>query len=583
MSIGSWLHENASHDTERGLWRLNSGATVAYPNDDFAERELEPILRSATDISSLSPELAARAMGWPASYYLSPRRTNLLRGFEWDSGAKVIEVGAGCGSITRFLGETFDEVLAVEGQSRRAEIAALRTRDLDGVQVLNAPIQDVDVGPGFDLVFCVGVLEYAPMFVPSNDPFKAMLEHLRGHLTDGGSLVLAIENQMGMKYFAGSAEDHSGIAFDGIEGYQRSGGTIARTFSRSTLVSELSRAGFGSNEFFYPFPDYKLVDSVATDAAFENGSDSLASFLVRSQPVDYLQPPTAPLFDQRAAMSEAITAGLGAELSNSFLVVATSGETDDSSLIHRGWDAVAFTIGERQPGFWTRTEVTGMADSNATVSRSSLLGEVTDPIVGTEVSSLLPVKDTWYPHATLGTRFAAASKAWGNDLTCISAELAPWIRFLQADADGRGLVGGGQFDAIPQNMILEDGECHCIDLEFGWKGRIPLQTVVLRGLIETIFEAEATPGALKNQRGKLLWPLVGSLGRELGVPLSVRDLFEAKKIEVRFQKEVRGVEESWNRAAVHILRYRISGSTQVGRLISKVNRKVREKVHAARR
>ena len=52
-------------------------------------------------------------------------------------GGDVLEIGAGCGAITRYLGECGGNILALEGTPRRAAIASARTRGLDNVTVLS--------------------------------------------------------------------------------------------------------------------------------------------------------------------------------------------------------------------------------------------------------------------------------------------------------------------------------------------------------------------------------------------------------------------------------------------------------------
>ena len=168
------------------MWRLSGAEDLPYPNDDFARLDLHALLRDATDLSSSSGELALQAVEWPANYYLHPVRANLLRGFRWNPHATVLEVGAGCGSITRFLGETFPFVVAVEGEPSRAAVARERTRDLDNVEVVAAPLSGLEFNGGFDIVFCVGVLEYAPMFESGSDPFGTFLRRLRSAVAPGG-------------------------------------------------------------------------------------------------------------------------------------------------------------------------------------------------------------------------------------------------------------------------------------------------------------------------------------------------------------------------------------------------------------
>ena len=81
----------------------------------------------------------------------------------------------------------------------------------------------------------------------------------------GRQLVVAIENQLGLKYFAGATEDHLGTHYSGVEDrYQPQG---VRTMGRRQLERALRTAGFTQVVFQFPFPDYKLPVAVL----FEQG------------------------------------------------------------------------------------------------------------------------------------------------------------------------------------------------------------------------------------------------------------------------------------------------------------------------
>ncbi|MNI75545.1 hypothetical protein D3C73_1317070 [compost metagenome] len=75
-------------------------------------------------------------------------------------------------------------------------------------------------------------------------------------MNPGGTLIIAIENKYGLKYWAGALEDHTGNIFDGINNYI--GNNDIRTFSKKELELMLTQSGFSNNEFYYPIPDYKL-------------------------------------------------------------------------------------------------------------------------------------------------------------------------------------------------------------------------------------------------------------------------------------------------------------------------------------
>ncbi|WWL44975.1 class I SAM-dependent methyltransferase [Pseudomonas parakoreensis] len=78
--------------------------------------------------------------------------------FDADLKGDVLEIGAGCGAITRYLGEQGGNVLALEGSARRASIARSRTRDLPNVSVLAETFENFQVEKKFDVITLVGVL-----------------------------------------------------------------------------------------------------------------------------------------------------------------------------------------------------------------------------------------------------------------------------------------------------------------------------------------------------------------------------------------------------------------------------------------
>jgi 16S rRNA A1518/A1519 N6-dimethyltransferase RsmA/KsgA/DIM1 with predicted DNA glycosylase/AP lyase activity len=81
--------------------------------------------------------------------------------------------------MTRYLGETGATVIAVEGSLRRAEIAAERCRDLRNVSVYCDNLIQFEAEGHFDIVTLIGVLEYAPCFISSEDPVGACLAAAR--------------------------------------------------------------------------------------------------------------------------------------------------------------------------------------------------------------------------------------------------------------------------------------------------------------------------------------------------------------------------------------------------------------------
>ena len=243
------------------IWMRSDYPGIQYNDGDEVENRISAVIKEASDLSVLSTELRQYCIDWPSSYHLTGTRANIMRPFEASyKNAQVLEIGAGCGAITRYLGEIGAHVLALEGSPRRAAIARSRTRDLDNVTVLAEKFDQFKCTEQFDVVTLIGVLEYANLFTPGDNPALSMLERVRQLLKPEGRLIIAIENQLGLKYFAGAPEDHLGQPMIGIEGRYRK--DQPQTYGRKKLQSLLSEAKFSNASFLAPFPDYKLPVSI---------------------------------------------------------------------------------------------------------------------------------------------------------------------------------------------------------------------------------------------------------------------------------------------------------------------------------
>src|SRR5690606_28550559 len=104
--------------------------------------------------------LVAHATTWAERYHLDPARANIVRALDLPADARVLEIGAGCGAITRYLGETCAVVDALEPVPSRARAIMERTRDLPGVKVFIGHLDDVPDVPSYDVIVVIGVLEY---------------------------------------------------------------------------------------------------------------------------------------------------------------------------------------------------------------------------------------------------------------------------------------------------------------------------------------------------------------------------------------------------------------------------------------
>ena len=210
-----------SWDNELHLFRREKAESLDYSDGVEVEDRLLRIVSNTVDRSTFSLELADSITDWPSEYHLSRQRHCLLRPLDIPNGARVLELGCGCGAITRFLGEIGAEVVAVEGGLNRARIAAERCRDLPNVRVVADNLLRFESDESFDYALLIGVLEYAAVFSDQANPFEHYLRCVIRRLAPGGRVVVAIENKLGLKYFNGCSEDHLAVSYVGVQIFTR--------------------------------------------------------------------------------------------------------------------------------------------------------------------------------------------------------------------------------------------------------------------------------------------------------------------------------------------------------------------------
>lgn len=282
--------------------------------DRYSDGSVENTLLRYVENGLHLDDIPPRKVTWPIYYHLSPVRRNLLNWYPFEANSSILEVGAGCGALTPLLCELAESVTAVELSKKRATIIDARCKSHRNLEIIVGNLTDIEFSKKFDYVTVIGVLEYAPAFIESPNPAVDFLKLCYGLLKPGGTILIAIENQFGLKYFAGAKEDHLGKCFAGIEGYRNT--DTVRTFGKHELERIIRDAEFDNLFFYYPIPDYKLPNVIYSDqylpdvdCFFDNYSPNYDQDRYR-------------VFNERNAMSDIIRNGQFPFFANSFLVEA---------------------------------------------------------------------------------------------------------------------------------------------------------------------------------------------------------------------------------------------------------------------
>ena len=237
-----------------------------------------------------------RQNSWLSSIVTDPNRIKFLETSPPKKEDEILDIGAGWGQFSLPLAKT-NNVCSLEPTPERVrfiQAAAKQEKIERNMCFLGADYMDITFQSRFDMILCIGVLEWVGVFRNGSPPKQCQqmfLKKIHEELCPGGRLVIGIENRMGLKYILGNRDDHTGIA--DISCYDQSlaerlfkeeTGRELRcfTYSMEEYRTMLLEAGFKNIAFHAAFPDYKLPQVILP----ANNSDSVNQFFMSGQFVE---------------------------------------------------------------------------------------------------------------------------------------------------------------------------------------------------------------------------------------------------------------------------------------------------------
>lgn len=516
-----------------------------YPGEDFycdgaVEDEILGIVKNH------APEeynqMIEEKKSWPVLYHLSALRENIVEWIPMEKGAKVLEVGSGCGAITGALAKKAGELTCVDLSKKRSMINAYRHSECDNVTIHVGNFKDIepDLDQDYDYICLIGVFEYGKSYIGGDAPYEDFLNILKKHLKADGRLVIAIENKYGLKYFAGCKEDHLGTYFSSIENYADGGGV--RTFGRKGLEKIFKNVGVEEYHFYYPYPDYKFMTTVYSDD-YLPGKGELSNNL-RNFDRDRML-----LFDEKNAFDGLVEEDMFAFFSNSFLVVV--GADFDTKF--------AKYSNDRAPEYAIRTQI---CDTSETKGVEEAQTDIT--YVAKKVVRKYPVTDAAKEHIRhLAVAYESLVEKYQGGKLCINqcklveekdelyAEFefvagTPLSELMDACLEREDLDGFyklfreyleridynaeypvADFDLIFANILVDGDTWTLIDYEWTFAKSIPAKELAYRAVYCYLLENK------KREKLDVLRVL-----QELG--LNEKDAEAIKEQEAEFQKFVTG-------------------------------------------
>lgn len=495
-------------------------------SDGIVEEEILSIVKSASKIEY--PGIIEEKGSWPILYHLSSLRANIVDWLPINNNHKVLEIGSGCGAITDKLSEKAKEVTCVDLSARRSHINAYRNQDRENITIHVGNFRDIEpeLPTDYDYVCLIGVFEYAQSYMGTQTPYEDFMNIMRKHVKDSGSIVIAIENKFGLKYWAGCKEDHVGTYFSGLEGYPEGGS--ARTFTRKGLEQIMQNCGVKEYHFYYPYPDYKFPTTIYSDRRLPQVGELTNN--MRNFDRDRMV-----LFNEKYVFDGIISDNLFELFSNSYLVVI--GKEPEAAYVKYSNDRI--------PEYMLRTELAKLQKKKE-IRKIPLTGEAADHIKKMEDYYQLLTKRyqgsglsinpcTWREEG-----YAAFPFEKGRTLeelldACLDKDdmegfYVLFDKYLKLISHGEEMPVC-DYDLIFANILVDGERWTVIDYEWTMEKVIPAKEVAFRAIYCYVLEEE--------KRNKLN---LDYIIQRLGITPAQAEEYREK--ELKFQKQVTGKRKS---------------------------------------
>lgn len=253
------------------------------PEEDYKynEFDIEDLKRFNKELKSTnsvkkSLELLESNKDWVERYAIDTSRSTWISFFKEYIGDICLDIGCGFGNNTRVLSKYAKKTYGFDITVERLETLLLLSRN---ITVAQGNIFSVDIrNKSINTILLIGVLEWLGVSNIGNVKELQIeaLKRINGWLKDDGILILAIENRIGIQYFAG-AKDHQGTRFTSLLPRKMANFTKkilysepyrTYTYSNYGYKKLLRESGFNYWQFYYTFPDYRYPKIICDDDNF---------------------------------------------------------------------------------------------------------------------------------------------------------------------------------------------------------------------------------------------------------------------------------------------------------------------------
>ena len=247
----------------------------------------------------------------------SEMNSNIVKWYDFDENKKILEIGANYGEVTQELVNKCKNVTSIEFSKNKIDCIEKRLEDSKNLKlILCSNLAEQKLNEKYDYIVIIGTAEYANKIGFKN--IDDMLKWALKYLNKDGKILMAIDNKFGVKYLAGSIRNKEEVPFANYKPY------ITKDY-KMYGKNELEQVLESNNvkyKFYYPVPNYKLVNLIYTDNYLPNKGEYNI----------YYKEDEEILFNELSFINEAVKNNSFQTFTNSYFIEISKEDLDKNNI-----------------------------------------------------------------------------------------------------------------------------------------------------------------------------------------------------------------------------------------------------------
>ena len=135
-------------------------------------------------------------------FYIIFRLCEEIFWYPFKKDAKVLEIDAECGAVTGCIADKVLQVTSLENNDLQRQINECRNSKKENLRVFTGTYDKMEneLERDYDYIVMVGSFAKAPDYFADEKPYHTFIKSAFNHLKDGGEILIACDNRIGMKY-----------------------------------------------------------------------------------------------------------------------------------------------------------------------------------------------------------------------------------------------------------------------------------------------------------------------------------------------------------------------------------------------